>query len=91
MLSVDYAIDYKWSTLQEPRASSGFPVSYLKLLSALDMGWRISSHDLVPSWDQNGFVYRVVIQKPFSSHVEEIILPMSEYAAEILNHNGLVY
>jgi hypothetical protein len=91
MLSVDYSIDHKWSSLQEPRVSCDFPVSYLKLLSALDMGWRIQSHDLVPSWDQSGFVYRVVIQQPFSSHLEEIILPMTEYSGEILEHSGLVY
>jgi hypothetical protein len=91
MLTLELEKDHQWSTLQEPRVSSSFPSSYLRLLSALDTGWQISSYALKPTWDQTGFIYQVIIQEPFSRHSEEIILPMSDFVDEILEHNGLIY
>jgi len=91
MLSLELGKEHQWSTLQEPRISSTFPSSYLRLLSALDTGWQIVNYKLQPTWDQNGFVYEVTIQEPFSKRDEMIILPMSDFVDEILEHNGMIY
>ena len=91
MLSLDLGKEHQWSTLQEPRISSTLPSSYLRLLSALDIGWQIVEYKMHPTWDQTGFVYLVTIQEPFSKKNEMIILPMSVFVDEILEHNGMIY
>lgn len=90
MIAQNAINEYDWSTLPEPRGTSEFTSSYLYLLSALDKGWEISRTELQPSWDQNGFVYRVIIREPYGEKSKEIILPRNEAIEEILEKDGVV-
>ncbi|MBI4732888.1 MAG: hypothetical protein HY781_12335 [Chloroflexi bacterium] len=73
-----------WMTVQEPRVSSYVPNSYLLLLSALDNGWLIEEVELLPSWDQHGFIYLVTLYLNTSTHSQQIILPKNPLVDKLL-------
>jgi hypothetical protein len=84
MLAVQENINTSWSSLQEPVCASKFPSAYLRLLSALENGWYILHTELNPSWDQNGFVYRIQLQQKEQERTEELILPKTRNVDGIL-------
>jgi hypothetical protein len=73
-----------WSSLQEPVCTSRYPSVYLRLLAALENGWFILHTEMIPSWDQNGFVYRIQLQQKEHERTEELILPKNGAVDEIL-------
>jgi hypothetical protein len=73
-----------WATLQEPRSPAYVPNSYLLLLSALEKGWRVERTDMVPSWDQHGFVYLVTLRRGTPEYTQRLILPKSAVIEELL-------
>ena len=74
-----------WNIIQEPRCPAPQPASYMLLLSALDKGWEITRTELVPSWDQNGFVYLVTLQIPGTQHFQQLILPCGALTDDLLH------
>ena len=90
MLAVQENTLYSWSSLQEPVCASKFPSAYLRLLSALENGWYILHTELSPSWDQNGFVYRIELQQKEQERTEELILPKNKSVDEILEQYNIL-
>jgi hypothetical protein len=84
MLAIQENFTTSWSSLQEPVCASKFPSAYLRLLSALENGWYILHTSLEPSWDQNGFIYRIQLQQQEQERTEELILPKTKVVDEIL-------
>lgn len=84
MLATQVDLKPSWNNLQETIYTIQFPNAYLRLLAALEDNWCILSTELFPSWDQNGFVYNVKIQKKESDKVEEIILPKSVVVDQLI-------
>jgi hypothetical protein len=80
-----------WNTLQEPRCkNSSLPTSYLLLLSALDGGWQIDRIQLLPTWDQHGLVYLVILKHPSGHRQQELILPRNALVETLLDEGCLV-
>lgn len=90
MLADQEMIASSWSSLQEPLCVSKYPSTHLRLLSALENGWYILDANLIPSWDQNGFVYRVHLQQSSGGRREEMILPMSDEISELISQYSFV-
>lgn len=86
---LDKAIDFSqmWMTVQEPRISSYTPNAYLLLLSALDNGWQLSKAELLPSWDQHGFIYLVTLYLHTLDHSQQLILPKNPLVDGLLDEN----
>lgn len=84
MIEVQDNFTTSWSSLQEPVCISKFPSAYLRLLAALENGWYILRTELRPSWDQNGFVYQILLQQKEHDKTEELILPKNHSVDEIL-------
>ena len=76
-----------WMTVQESRVPSYLPNSYLLLLSALDNGWQVSKAELLPSWDQHGFVYLVTLYHHNQNHSQMLILPKNQLVESLLDEN----
>jgi len=73
-----------WMTIQEPRVSSCIPNSFLLLLAALDIGWRIESVELQPSWDQHGLIYLVMLHSGNAGQRQQIIVPKNSLVDRLL-------
>ena len=73
-----------WNTFQEPRCSAYLPKSYMLLLSALDQGWEVIKVELVPSWDQHGFIYLVTLKRQSYQQSQQLILPKNSLVANLL-------
>jgi hypothetical protein len=81
-------INTSWSYLQVPVCISKYPNAYLRLLAALENGWYIQQTDLVPSWDQNGFVFKITIRQNLSGNLEELIIPRSSALEDLIEKNS---
>ena len=77
-----------WNTFQESRCSAHLPNSYMLLLSALDQGWKVMKVELAPSWDQNGFIYLVTLQRPTHTRAQQVILPHNALVETLLQEVG---
>ena len=77
-----------WNTFQEPRCSAFFPNSYMLLLSALDQGWKVKKVELVPSWDQYGFIYLVTLKRQSHQPAQQLILPHNAVVENLLQEYG---
>jgi hypothetical protein len=73
-----------WMTVQEPRVFSDIPNSFLLLLAALDIGWRIEYMELHPSWDQHGLIYLVMLQSDIEDQHQQIIIPKNSLVDRLL-------
>ncbi|MCS7010445.1 MAG: hypothetical protein N2049_01580 [Anaerolineales bacterium] len=73
-----------WSTVQQPRCSSGFPNGYLLFLSALDEGWQVRRIYLRPSWDQHGFIYLIDLWHSDFRRCQQIVLPKTPQIESLL-------
>ncbi len=73
-----------WMTVQEPRVFSCIPHSFLLLLAALDIGWRIEYMELHPSWDQHGLIYLVMLHSDIKDQRQQIILPKNPLVDTLL-------
>lgn len=78
-----------WNTFQEPRCTVYLPNSYMLLLSALDQGWKVKKVELVPSWDQNGFIYLVSLLRTSQEDSQQLILPDNPLVAKLLQVYGI--
>ena len=78
-----------WDTFQEPRCPVYLPNSYVLLLSALDQGWKVIKVELVPSWDQYGFIYLVTLRSQSNQHAQQLILPHNTIVANLLHESGI--
>jgi hypothetical protein len=58
------------------------------LLSALDQGWKVIKIELVPSWDQYGFIYLVTLKRHSHSHAQQLILPQNSLVENLLQEVG---
>ncbi len=85
MLDTTITRGQMWSIMQQPCTASYVPNSYLLLLSALDNGWRIEQAALVPSWDQNGFLYLVTLRHHVTPVRQELILPKNQVVDDLLD------
>ncbi len=74
-----------WNTVQEPRPPAALPPSHMLLLSALDKGWTIARTELVPSWDQHGFIYLVTLQHPGTCDSQQLILSRGSVTDDLLH------
>jgi hypothetical protein len=81
-------INSSWSCLQDPVCTSKYPGAYLRLLAALENGWFIQQADLVPSWDQNGYVFKITIRQTLSGNNEELIISRSSALEELIEKNS---
>jgi len=81
-------INLSWSCLQNPVCISKYPGAYLRLLAALENGWYVQFADLVPSWDQNGFVFKITIKNGLTGNTEELIIPRSDAVEELIERNS---
>jgi len=84
MLDPSQTFNPMWTTVQESRSPAYVPNSYLLLLSALDQGWQIQRIELVPSWDQQGFIYLVTLRREMSEYTQQRILPKNALISELL-------
>jgi len=87
MLDKPIELSQMWMTVQEPRVTSFVPNSYLLLLSALDNGWRLTNAELLPSWDQHGFVYLVTLQLRPSDRSQQLLLPKNPLVDSLLDEH----
>ncbi len=78
-----------WNALQEPRCATYLPNSYMLLLSAMDQGWKVRKVELVPSWDQYGFIYLVSLNRPSLKDTKQLILPDNPLVAKLLQEYGI--
>jgi hypothetical protein len=76
-----------WTTIQEPRIPAFVPNAYLLLLSALDNGWHLKKAELLPSWDQHGFIYLVTLYLHNLDHMQQLILPKNPLVDNLLDEN----
>lgn len=79
-----------WSTLQQPVFSSNQSTNTLRFLSALDNEWKIITVQLKPTWDQSGFVYRILLSDKNDRKIEEFILPRTKENEVILERYDLL-
>ena len=77
-----------WNTFQEPRCSAYLPNSYMLLLSALDQGWKIIKAELVPSWDQYGFICLVTLKRQSNQTTQQLILPQNTLVSSLIQEYG---
>ena len=73
-----------WNTFQEPRCPAYLPNSYILLLSALDQGWKVIKVELVPSWDQYGFIYLVTLKHQSRYQAQQLILPKNSIVENLI-------
>lgn len=78
-----------WNTFQEPRCPAYLPNSYMLLLSALDQGWQVIKIELVPSWDQHGFIHLITLKHPTNQNTQELILPQNLLVANLFQEVGI--
>jgi hypothetical protein len=79
-------MEYVWNNLQEPCGTATLPESSMRLLAALDQGWKVVKIELTPSWDQYGFIYVVTLKHPSRKHSRLLILPKN-YTVDHLIHS----
>jgi hypothetical protein len=75
-----------WDQLQEPRRAAGRLTGFLRLLAALDAGWRIDLAGLrfLPGDEGNGvFLFRLVHAEDHQSHTLQ--LPHTRELEQLLN------
>jgi len=87
MIDKPIELSQMWMTLQAPRTASFVPNAYLLLLSAMDNGWRLIKAELLPSWDQHGFIYRVTLSLFATDHTQQLILPKNPLVDTLLDEN----
>jgi hypothetical protein len=85
MLDQLYDIELVWNTVQEPCCQVNLPNGYMSLLSALDNGWQILRQELVPSWDQYGFINLITLQSQVGNNVRQLILPKNSMVEDLIN------
>jgi hypothetical protein len=85
MLDQLYDIELVWNTTQESCHQVYLPSGYMLLLSALDNGWQILSQELVPSWDQNGFIHLVTLQYQTGNILRQFILPKNAIVENLIH------
>jgi hypothetical protein len=85
MLDQLYGIEQLWNTTQESFCKVNLPSGYMLLLSALDNGWQILRQELVPSWDQNGFIHLITLQSQVGNNVRQLILPKNTIVEDLIN------
>ncbi len=78
MLATTNKSERFWSTLQQPVFPTNHSTNTLRFLSALDNGWKVLVVQLKPSWDQTGFVYRILMSDKTRHKIEEFILPRTD-------------
>ena len=79
-----------WITLQQPVCNSNHSTNTLRFLSALDNEWKIITVQLKPTWDQSGFVYRILLSDKTNRKIEEFILPRTKENEVILERYDLL-
>ena len=79
--------DNVWKTMQEPGYATYIP-SALLLLMAIDNGWDIVEVESVPSMDQLGFVYVVMLKCTSGGQNQKLIMPKSALVEKILAEHG---
>jgi len=85
MIEHSIKITRTWTKAPETPFSAYVPHSYLSLLSLMDNGWQISGAELVPSWDQHGFVYLVSVYLDSHDISQKLILPKNRLLDELLD------
>jgi hypothetical protein len=78
-------IELVWNTTQESCRQVYLPSGYMLLLSALDNGWQILRQELVPSWDQNGFIHLITLQSKVGNNFRQLILPKNSIVEDLIN------
>ena len=76
-----------WKTIQELGYVTYIP-SALLLLMTIENGWDIVEVESVPSWDQLGFVYVVMLKCTSGGQNQKLIMPKSALVEKILAEHG---
>jgi len=84
MLNSSSRLTQMWTAVQEPFTPAYVPNSYLLLLSALKDGWLVNHVELVPSWDQHGFIYLVTLRHHQPDFAQRLVLPQNALIEELL-------
>jgi hypothetical protein len=84
MLEHPYTTKQIWATVQETPRPSYSPAAYMLLLSAIDNGWQVGRIELMPSWDQHGFIYLVTLDHPMQKYHQQLILPKNAIIESLL-------
>lgn len=58
--------------------------SFLLLLVALEKGWQVKKVEMVPSWDQHGFIYIITLHHSTTNHSQQFILPKNDQVENLL-------
>jgi hypothetical protein len=80
-------MEYVWNNLQEPCGTATLPESSMRLLAALDQGWKVTNIELTPSWDQYGFIYVVSLKDQSRKHSRQLILPKNSSVENLLHYH----
>jgi hypothetical protein len=78
-----------WNNFQEPQFCACIPNSYMRLLSAMDQGWKVIKVELAPSWDQYGFIYLVTLKHQSRKHSQQMVLPKNCTFANLIHSFAL--
>ena len=70
---------------QEAQLERVCPSSTNLLHNARLAGWRLSHVELVPSWDQYGFVYLVTIRGVLPGQWQRLVLPKNNQVEQLLD------
>jgi hypothetical protein len=86
---LDHSIKFTrtWTVAPESPFPAYVPHSYLPLLSLMDNGWKIRAAELVPSWDQHGFVYLVTVHLDGRDSTQKLVLPKNRLLDELLTES----
>ncbi len=94
MLNAVLPADFRWNRLQEPAHSSSQPADLMRLLSALDMGWKI--HQPVSLWTHAGHdqaregVYQIWLRNPANGETREMFLAHQERVENFLAQENII-
>jgi len=81
-----------WDCLQEPRRRSGFSAGYLRLLAALDSGWRVDQVTKISSTKPGGEAdeYCFTLMKSEEIEPQTLRLPRSQELMQFISKERLL-
>lgn len=92
MLNSILVTDFRWNRLQEPARPSNQSADLMRLLSALDTGWKIVSPVRALDCDDThgGQALEIQLYRPATSELRQLLLARQESVERFLGEEGAV-
>lgn len=84
--------NFRWNRLQEPARPSTQPADLMRLLSALDTGWKILSPIRALDCDDahGGQALEIDLCQPATGELRQLLLSRQNSVEQFLNEEGIV-